>query len=143
MEGLRTCYTCKNELPLDTFYKGESYRDGYDIYCKNCAKERKRNNLQFPIGTRNPIKVNKVGLVWCPKCKEYKNEDLFYLDNSSKVPKYSIYCKNCDNFRHKTNKHIELCKKYYLTNIKNNPTKFIEERNRKLEVWKKYKNTPK
>jgi hypothetical protein len=39
---LKTCSKCKQELPVDLFYKGAANRDGLHAHCKGCCKDYKR-----------------------------------------------------------------------------------------------------
>lgn len=39
---MKTCYKCKEEKPLGDFHKNKRKSDGYQNYCKACAKIRNR-----------------------------------------------------------------------------------------------------
>lgn len=34
----KVCNTCKEDLPLDRFYKNKTSRDGYQHHCKDCTR---------------------------------------------------------------------------------------------------------
>jgi hypothetical protein len=141
---MRVCYTCKGEKPLSEFYKGKCYKDGYDIYCKDCAKARRRDNLANPKGNRHTKRLPTDTEFWCARCKSYRPKEEFYTDNSGRNPSgYVAWCKPCDNARHKSDSHYVRNRKWYNENIKSNPEKLLLERTRKLEVWRRYKDTPK
>ena len=138
-----TCKSCGKEKPTDDFYSGKCYKNGFDIYCKGCAREIRTINRNFPKGTRHGRRNTSEDMFWCPKCKKYKSKDDFYVENTPRSPSgCSTYCKVCERVRHCTDKCRESTRKYYYL-VMSNPDKVISERVRKLNVWRKYKNTPK
>ena len=42
----KTCSSCQKTLLCEFFYKNKSKRDGYESYCKRCAKKRNKKRLQ-------------------------------------------------------------------------------------------------
>jgi len=81
---MRVCHTCNKEKSLDEFYSGKCYKDGYDIYCKSCARARRLNNDRNPI---NPVSkggdliINNVQLL-CKSCNCSKgNKMIKYRDD--------------------------------------------------------------
>lgn len=67
---LKQCKKCKQELPLDKFYKSKYTKDGYRSYCKECDKE---NNRDYYLKHRKDL---------IQKQKEYTN------NNREKVRNY-------------------------------------------------------
>lgn len=51
MEQTKTCYKCKEEKPLDNFYRMPTKKDGRHSYCKKChnakAKIKKEDPYRF------------------------------------------------------------------------------------------------
>lgn len=50
---MKKCSGCKEEKPLESFYKNKRTNDGHSIYCVSCTKEnsrkyhqRKKNKIQ-------------------------------------------------------------------------------------------------
>lgn len=41
----KTCSNCKTSLPLLSFWKNKSHKDGYNNYCKNCLDRYRTSNL--------------------------------------------------------------------------------------------------
>lgn len=139
---MRICYSCKKEKVFSDFYKGKCYKDGFDIYCKDCARKRRNENRLNPKGNRHSKRNPDSNEFRCPKCKIYKNKNDFYIDKTFRSPSgYSTYCKDCDNKRHATEECKESKRNYYHNVIKIDEERFLSERKRKLNVWKKYKNT--
>lgn len=46
--GLKVCSCCKQELPLSLFYKNKQTTDGYEMYCKTCSNEKRRERNKKP-----------------------------------------------------------------------------------------------
>lgn len=49
---MRICKDCTKSLPIDSFQKAISNKDGYDLRCKECRKDRYFN-------VNNPVRVFK------------------------------------------------------------------------------------
>lgn len=65
-KGTKICSRCKKELPMENFLKKEKYKDGLNIYCKECcrkyAKQYYENNRAKIIeynGRRNNVFCRK------------------------------------------------------------------------------------
>ena len=41
---MKTCSTCKQELPLEKFYTNKAYKSGYSYNCKSCSYEYVKNS---------------------------------------------------------------------------------------------------
>lgn len=142
---MRLCYTCKKEKPLVDFYSGNCYKDGYDIYCKQCARNKRVDNKHNPKGNRHKKRLTTDIEFWCPKCKKYKNKAYFYTDSSKRSPSgYDVYCKDCDKQR----KLVKNLSSKALKAKKERDTRYAEnnresESKRKLRLYHKLKNTPK
>jgi hypothetical protein len=39
-EGFKRCTHCRSVLPLDRFHRHNTFSDGYNIYCKDCRREK-------------------------------------------------------------------------------------------------------
>lgn len=65
------CAKCQQEKPYSDFYKGKKYKDGYQSWCKQCKRDRKRE-----LGTdkqyfeKNREYVRKVQREYYKKNKE-------------------------------------------------------------------------
>lgn len=46
MDATKTCNKCKEEKPLDEFYKDKSVKDGHTRICKRCIKQRDKDNAE-------------------------------------------------------------------------------------------------
>ncbi len=142
---MRICYTCREEKELSDFYKGKCYKDGYDIYCKACARKRRQENKYNPKGNRSSKRLSTDTIFWCARCRSYKNVADFYRDSSNRSPLgYNAYCKVCDRERKLVNNLSNYAKEAKRKRDETRRTDFPElERSRKLVVYHKYKNTPK
>lgn len=59
---MKQCSMCKESKPLDSFYKGKSYKDGFFNYCIKCNKERSKTYRKlYPEKGYN-------------QCKKYRQE---------------------------------------------------------------------
>ena len=89
-ENIKCCSNCKKNCPIDKYNKCKTSYDGYSNYCRDCAKEKKK---QFTEKMKDEEKVeikNKV----CSECKVDKDVTN-YLSNNQSKDKYSNKCKDC------------------------------------------------
>ena len=89
-ENIKCCSNCKKNCPIDKYNKCKTSYDGYSNYCRDCAKEKKK---QFTEKMKDEEKVeikNKV----CSECKADK-DITNYLSNNQSKDKYSNKCKEC------------------------------------------------
>ena len=84
-ETKKTCYRCKNSLPLNNFAKSPT-KDGHDYICKKCKNEKY-------IETKNAKKI-ELTQKECSKCKFVKDINDFYKRVGSIDGKTSE-CKDC------------------------------------------------
>lgn len=90
LNNFKNCSKCCENLPLLSFYKDKTNKDGYCSQCKRCKNEnikkmrlnRMNQNIQKPI--------NKI----CPKCKLNLCSSNFTSLKSSKDG-LAVYCKKC------------------------------------------------
>lgn len=133
---LKQCKKCKQELPLDKFYKSKYTKDGYRSYCKECDKE---NNRDYYLKHRKDL---------IQKQKEYTEA------NKEKVKEYQKLYSNL----HKEDKKAYFKKLYndkreYLNSLKYPCVKCGEARpwiidfhhtnpeNKEFEISDKYRGT--
>lgn len=56
-KNTKICCSCKQELPLDNFYRNRSSKDGYSAECKECRKHYQNNRVlkkKSVYGNLNP-----------------------------------------------------------------------------------------
>lgn len=88
---MKICRKCKEEKPLNEFFKKKKSKDGYDNICKKCAS----------VYWLKPKEVED-GYKKCTKCGEIKEKDKFSKRTSTKSGLRSI-CKDCDKKYKKDN----------------------------------------
>ncbi len=83
----KVCSRCKQEKPVDMFYRNRSRKDGYAIYCVSCEAEyRKEWNKR-----RERVSVDRKT---CNKCGVNKPASEFFSDRD-KVDGLTTFCKPC------------------------------------------------
>lgn len=55
MVSKKQCTKCKDDKPIDDFYKNKLTTDGHSIYCIPCTKINSQNYFQ-----RKKLKLNKI-----------------------------------------------------------------------------------
>lgn len=95
----KTCSTCKETKPVESFYKRKSCKDGIDSQCKMCKLQRQKayeqlNMQRNRIGAPSSIIYSKV----CSRCKKTKPVGAFCRHLTSTCG-YKSACKVCDNKR--------------------------------------------
>jgi prophage antirepressor-like protein len=89
-ENIKCCSNCKKNLDIDKYNKCKTSYDGYSNYCRDCAKEKKKQFTEkMKVEEKVEIK-NKV----CSECKVDKDVTN-YLSNNQSKDKYSNKCKDC------------------------------------------------
>jgi hypothetical protein len=133
---MKTCTTCKETKPLDSFYRKASSSDGHERYCKKCHKVRTKahytNNSEVykkrALTNRNSncalLREYKSNLS-CTVCKENRPWclDFHHPDPSKKefgigsmrsswnrmkdeIDKCVVLCRNCHADEHHRLKNI-------------------------------------
>ena len=83
-EGHKRCLKCDQIKPTTLFYRSKKGNDGLYSYCKECEKDRPRLPILIPETKR------------CPKCRETKPSEEFYLNRGLKTKDgLSSYCRKC------------------------------------------------
>lgn len=84
MEDIPTkrCYRCGKELPLSEFYKDKDKKDGLNVRCKECEKERVKDWKK-----NNPLKVNEMQKKYYEANKDKIKESAinWQKDNSNRI----------------------------------------------------------
>ena len=88
----KQCLKCNENKFLNQFNKNKAKKDGLDIYCKDCIKEKAKKyyNPYIPLIAKDKIN-NKI----CIKCNEEKPKIDFSKNKKQKDGLY-YYCKQCN-----------------------------------------------
>lgn len=130
---MKKCTKCKEEKPLDEFYKQKNKPDGLQPKCKSCCKQYSKNqkdNYKSKVNIQREI--TKDSLKKCYVCGEYK----------IRHNNFSVCNSNIDGFQDKCKKCISL---YYVKN-KNKILKYIKNYSQnkdKSEYYSQYYNNNK
>jgi len=100
MSDSKSCRDCGQTLPLDSFPRNRSRRDGYGAYCKACYslryrryREKKAAQAGRTIRERDAL---PPGMKYCPRCDRTLALILFG-SNRSTSDGLTAYCKSCHN----------------------------------------------
>ena len=94
----KQCHDCERTLPIGSFYKDYSYKDGFAHICKAClikagtvnyAKRRVRFGGQSPVAPPPDVRI-------CSRCKQIKSYPEFSKRRKSAASGLQHYCKQCD-----------------------------------------------
>jgi len=85
----KKCLHCKEDKNVADFSKNKRQQDGYEIYCKKCRVEKRK---QAKI--RNQHIKNEITEKMCNMCDITKSIDHFSLDSAVKDG-YRGHCKSC------------------------------------------------
>lgn len=83
---------CGLEKELTNFSKNKSIKDGLDLYCKDCKKDKRKKYLKPKIQKETLEKGKKR----CTECKEIKDL-LSFTKLKSSEDGYHVKCKDCKN----------------------------------------------
>ena len=89
---MKQCKLCKEELPLDYFYKNHSMKDGYLNYCIECYHEKyngrfnTKENKQYRLKHKIDDKLNKF-----IKRVEYQRYQMTELQVLEMIHYYLMY----------------------------------------------------
>ena len=89
-EDIKCCSNCKEQLSIDNFNKSKTSYDGYSNYCRNCAKEKKKEYTEKMKIEDKPDIINKT----CNNCKLKKDVEHFLKKTETKDG-FSNKCKEC------------------------------------------------
>jgi len=94
----KICSSCKEIKSKTEFGKSSGRKDGLNVYCKSCAKEKSKISL-----TKTNLKP-KLKLVnkFCKNCSTDKPIEDFYKNKNS-LDGLGTYCKSCDKQIRKNN----------------------------------------
>lgn len=89
----KICTECKEEKDISCFYRDNSRKDGYKIYCKKCKKQKDYN-----WNRKNKDKIKKWEKTWLENNKEKRREYLKNYDkkkrNENDIFKIKSYIRN-------------------------------------------------
>ena len=89
-EDIKCCSNCKEQLSIDNFNKSKTGYDGYSNFCRNCAKEKKKEYTEKKKIEDKPHITNKT----CNNCKLKKDVEHFLKKTETKDG-FSNKCKEC------------------------------------------------
>jgi hypothetical protein len=85
----KICTICKQELPIENFYKDASRKGGFSHRCKNCEKEKvKQYDAPFKDKIKELLDIEKSK--GCHYCPESTPECLDFHHRNPKDKKYSV-----------------------------------------------------
>lgn len=132
----KICMKCGKEKDISEFGKNKTKNDGYDIYCKICANEKRKLSRQrnFLVQNENFKKLN--GKKECTVCHKILPVAMFNKSTSSKDT-LDNKCKNCQKDYDDSRKQQR--QQYYKDNI----DRFIkyreEHKEQSYEYQKQYR----
>src|ERR1035441_2234954 len=99
----KMCSRCQRHLSVERFYKDKSRPDGLFSWCKDCAKEKRRDTYNQKS---QPRSLAPDGMKWCPQCSEFKIKGSFH---KSKREGDGLLgeCKGCRRKRDEARDHYE------------------------------------
>lgn len=112
----KECGTCKETLPLSSFYKDRQKFDGLAVKCKACWRLR---TIEL---TKKPKKI--ITEKQCTHCTVTKKVEEFYKNKAS-PDGYAIYCSECSKKKVKDSYH----------------KKTLEKRIAEKKAWRESKKT--
>ena len=93
ISGLKTCVRCRQEKPIEQFYRIRSASDGHQSWCKACATQYARDRR--PPKQRQPV---PTGFARCSGCKTVKSIDEFPRNRANRNG-HGRYCRSCQHLR--------------------------------------------
>jgi hypothetical protein len=134
---MKTCSCCKIEKPLKEFGIDKKRKDGRNIYCLFCAREKNRKyNANRKKRTLRRITEIQVESKTCVSCNTEKHYTEFHKSSFNKDGLYS-YCKTCDSKKSKKRR-----KKYQTIKIEIKEKTCIScNQIKKIEDFPKHKGT--
>ena len=141
--GIKKCFKCELEKPLEEFSKRRSSTDGRGSYCKQCDNERCR---KYKRNNRKKISENRAKYYRLNKDHENERNKKWQSNNKDKVKKISSRWR-----QNNPKKAKETCKKWCINNPDKCRNKAARYRAKKLnatlngydaEIKEIYKNCP-
>jgi len=93
----KTCASCKHTLPIASFYLDKNTKDGYAVYCKECAL-RKQEGYVKTWEERRLATPHSILKKTCSRCHRTLAIDRF-TKNQYGSDGYSGACKDCERER--------------------------------------------
>lgn len=106
---MKTCKMCNLEKELLLFPKNKSKKGGFDIYCKDCNKQKSKNNRD-----KNPEYNKKYKETNKEKTKEYSKK---YRENNKEL----VRDRKKISYSKKKDYYTQAAKEYKNNRIKTNP----------------------
>lgn len=92
---MKKCYHCKLDKPLDEFHNRKRYKDGKEVWCKDCRRDNRRV-YKYGISSKQYEEMKKKQNDKCAICDRHESE--LNLDGNKK------FFPLCIDHSHKTNK---------------------------------------
>lgn len=87
----KICSTCKQNLPVDEFYKTKCAKDGLHTVCKTCSLSRLHATYE-KNKSRSIIEIPEFK--YCSRCELLKHSSEFSVSKTRKAG-LGVYCKQC------------------------------------------------
>jgi len=91
---MKTCIKCKKNKPKDCFYKHSMMKDGYLNECKECTKERSRNERNNNIDYVRNYDRERGKLL-----KRKNNCKIYALNNPEKIKIHKLKWENNNKYK--------------------------------------------
>jgi len=150
----KICGKCKEEKPVEEFYKRTASKDGLSPRCKECISQdqklyREKEPFWYQEGYSNykdyrkfRDSILKQGIIKCRGCGQDKTKDNFYRD---KKGSYQLVCRECragealqKKQKRKNNKLCAQCGEpsdtYYCKRCSDISNKKVRERRRETKI---------
>lgn len=93
----KTCASCKHTLPTASFYNDTNTKDGYAVYCKECAL-RKQETYMKTWEARRAATPHRIEKKTCSRCQRTLPIDHF-MKNRKSTDGYNGTCEDCERER--------------------------------------------
>ena len=93
----KTCTACNLNLPITSFYLDKNTKDGYAVYCKDCAKQKQESYVRTWEERRlaTPLHIQKKTCGHCHRTLPIDN----FPANRNNPDGYGGACKDCERER--------------------------------------------
>jgi len=82
-DGYKICANCRQEKPVDEFYKSSQAKDGCSYSCKECRDKASKHREIGKLRSRFNQTVSP-GHKWCHGCQQEKPVEQFWADRTKK-----------------------------------------------------------